>query len=121
MRFGVSTMRFAKAAALLVALASSIYADNEKDWDHLLLIQAICLVLIIGRIFWEDRKDPVLRIISGTYFLCSINNLFDETIGDPLTFKMTEKMFALGLVVSVTFAIYKVKNGRHIKHKPSNN
>lgn len=116
MRLEFNINRSAKAAALLVALASSVYAYNELNFGHFMLFQAISLVVIIGRIFWEDRKDPVLRVISGTYFLCSINNLYDETLGDPLSFKLTEKMFAFGLLVSVIYAIIRVRNGRAGKH-----
>lgn len=99
MRLGVSTMRFAKAAAMLVALASSIYAYNDHDGFYFTPIMAGFITIITGLLAVAYWVDALLRIISGTVFLCSLNNLYDELFGNPYKFENNEKIFAFFIAV----------------------
>jgi hypothetical protein len=107
--------RYAKAAAMAVALASYIYAYNDHDGFYFTSCMGLFISVITGLLLVAYWPDPLLRILSGDVFLCSLNNLFDETIGNPYIFGTNEKIFAIIITTFTARNLYElyidIKNG----------
>ncbi len=94
MRLEFDINRSAKAAALLVALASFLVAYNEPNWDHFMQLMSVSISIIMGLLLIAYWPDDLLRIIAGCVFIASLNNLYDELFGDPTKFELNEKIFS---------------------------
>ncbi|MFZ4754331.1 MAG: hypothetical protein ACOYLG_13390 [Chitinophagaceae bacterium] len=107
--------RYAKVAAMAVALASSIYAYNDHDGFYFTSIMAGFISIVTGLLVVAYWPDPLLRILSGTVFLCGLNNLFDETMGDPYVFGTNEKIFTIIITTFTARNLYDlylaIRNG----------
>lgn len=107
--------RYAKAAAMAVALASSIYAYNDHDGFYFTIFMAGFVSIVTCLLVVAYWPDPLLRILAGDVFMCGLNNLYDESFGDPYVFGTNEKIFAIIISVFTAMNIYAlirlVKNG----------
>ena len=115
MRLEFNINRSAKAAALLVAFASFIIAYNEPNWNHFMLLMSISISIITSLLLVAYWPDALLRILAGCVFIASLNNLYDESFGDPTKFELNEKIFACVLAFFTALnlhTLYKqVKDG----------
>lgn len=98
--------RLAKAAAMVVALVSSIYAYNDHDGFYFTIFMAGFISIVTGLLLVAYWPDALLRILAGDVFLCSLNNLYDESFGDPYVFGSNEKIFAIIISIFTAMNIY---------------
>ncbi len=108
MRVEFNINRSAKAAALLVALASFIIAYNEPNWDHFMLLMSISISIITALLLVAYWPDALLRILAGCVFIASLNNLYDELFGVATEFRVEEKMLAGILAFFTAFNLHKL-------------
>ena len=115
MRLEFNINRSAKAAALLVALASSVYAYNDHDGFYFTHLMAGFIAIITALLLVAYWPDALLRILAGCVFIASLNNLYDELFGNPYKFELNEKIFACVLAFFTALnlhTLYKqVKDG----------
>ena len=100
--------RYAKAVAMLVALASSVYGYNCHDGFYFTQLMAWFISIVTGLLLIAYWPDALLRIITGCVFLCSLNNLYDELFGDPYSFDMNEHFFAWVIIFFTCSNLYKL-------------
>ena len=98
-----------KAVVLTAAFLFVVYAMNRTDvtkeeyyylYDK--VVPLYCAVLT-GLVVVEYWKVTLLRLVSGTIFLCTINNLTDELFFNPYVFGINEKFFAVLIALNFIY------------------
>ena len=76
------------------------WANGGNSFDAIMAFFCFSLTLIVLHDNW---KDNFARLVFGTTFLMTINNLLDELYFNPLTFDSNEMFF--GACIATNFII----------------